>query len=144
MLFRGQCHCGAIRVELATDRQPGDQVLGACQRSFCRKHNARAFSDPKAHVTLTASEPQHLQRYSFGLKTSDQIICRRCGVYVAMTLVSAYDGRVLWHVRGNLDLDAEDPNDVRHMVESLLAGIPPRQSAPVPTGAPATAAAAPR
>jgi hypothetical protein len=86
ILFKGQCHCGAIRVELTTDRQPGDQVLGACQCSFCRKHNARAFSDPKALVTLTAADPQHLQRYSFGLKTSDQIICRRCGVYVAMTL----------------------------------------------------------
>ena len=95
MLFKGQCHCGAIRVELTTDRQPSDQMLGACQCSFCRKHNARAFSDPKAHVTLTAADPQHLQRYSFGLKTSDQIICRRCGVYVAMTLTVG--GRV-WSV----------------------------------------------
>jgi hypothetical protein len=86
MLLRGQCHCGAIRVELATERPPGDQVLGACQCSFCRKHNARAFSDPKAQVTLTAADPQQLQRYSFGLGTSDQIICHRCGVYVAMTL----------------------------------------------------------
>jgi hypothetical protein len=95
VLFKGQCHCGAIGVELATDRQPSDQVLGACQCSFCRKHNARAFSDPKAHVTLRATDPQHLQRYSFGLKTSDQIICRRCGVYVAMTLT---DGGRVWSV----------------------------------------------
>jgi hypothetical protein len=35
---------------------------------------------------LMAADPQHLQRNSFGLGTSDQIICRRCGVYVAMTL----------------------------------------------------------
>ncbi len=71
VLFKGQCHCGAIRVELTTDRQPSDQVLGACQCSFCRKHNARAFSDPKAHVTLTASfaTPKRLlQQY---LPTSD-------------------------------------------------------------------------
>jgi len=68
MLLKGQCHCGAIGVALATERQPGDQVLGACQCSFCRKHNARAFSDPKTHVTLTVADPQHLQRYSFGLK----------------------------------------------------------------------------
>jgi hypothetical protein len=95
VLFKGQCHCGAIRVELTTDRPPGDQVLGACQCSFCRKHNARAFSDPKAHVTLTASDPAQLQRYCFGLKTSDQIICRQCGVYVAMTLTD--QGKV-WSV----------------------------------------------
>ena len=102
MLFKGQCHCGAIRVELATDRQPADQVLGACQCSFCRKHNARAFPDPKAHLTLTAADPQHLQRYTFGLKTSDQIICRQCGVYVAMTLT---DGGKVWSV---LNVDTLD------------------------------------
>ena len=95
MHFKGGCHCGAIRVELTTDRQPADQMLGSCQCSFCRKHNARAFSDPQAHVTLTAAEPQHLQRYSFGLKTSEQIVCRNCGVYVAMTLTD--DGQT-WSV----------------------------------------------
>ena len=94
-LLKGQCHCGAIRVELTTERQQGDQVLGECQCSFCRKDNARAFSDRNAHVTLTVVDPQHLQRYSFGLKTSDQIICRRCGVYVAMTLT---DGGRVWSV----------------------------------------------
>jgi hypothetical protein len=46
-------------------------------------------------VTLTATDPQQLQRYSFGLRTSDQIICRRCGVYVAMTLA---DGDHVWSV----------------------------------------------
>jgi hypothetical protein len=87
MLFKGQCHCGVIRVELVTGKRPEDQVLGECQCSFCRKHNARTFSDPTAQVRLIAADPQHLQRYSFGLATSDQIICRRCGVYVAMTLI---------------------------------------------------------
>jgi hypothetical protein len=95
MHHSGQCHCGAIRVELRTDRPPSEQMLGACQCSFCRKHNARTFSDPRAHVTLTAVDPEQLQRYSFGLGTSEQIICRRCGVYVAMTLT---DGPAVWSV----------------------------------------------
>jgi hypothetical protein len=89
MLFTGQCHCGAIRVEVESDRPPESQVLGACQCSFCRKHNARAFSDPRAHVTLTAVDSKQVQRYAFGLRTAEQIICRRCGVYVAMTLTDA-------------------------------------------------------
>jgi hypothetical protein len=95
MIFKGQCHCGAIRVELSSNRPPEEQVLGACQCSFCRKHNARALSDPQAHVTLTAADPQQLQRYAFGLRTSEQIICRRCGVYVAMTLA---DEDQVWSV----------------------------------------------
>jgi hypothetical protein len=102
MLFHGQCHCGAIHVELATERPPEQQILGACQCSFCRKHNARALSDAKAHVTLTAADPPALQRYAFGLRTAEQIICRRCGVYVAMTL--AEEERV-WSV---INVDALD------------------------------------
>jgi len=46
-------------------------------------------------VTLTAANPQQIQCYSFGLKTSEQIICRQCGVYVAMTLTD--EGQV-WSV----------------------------------------------
>jgi hypothetical protein len=57
-LFKGQCHCGAILVELTTGRQPSEQVLGACQCTFCR-------SDPEAHVNLTAANRQQIQVYSF-------------------------------------------------------------------------------
>ena len=93
---------GALRIELATDRAPDEIGLGACQCLFCRKHNARAFSDPKAHVTLTAADPEQLQRYAFGLETSDQIICRRCGVYVAIMLT---EGDRVWSV---LNIDTLD------------------------------------
>ena len=60
MIFKGQCHCGAISVEVVSDRPPAEQALGACQCSFCRKHNARAFSDPKAEVTLGGVETGEL------------------------------------------------------------------------------------
>ena len=102
MIYKGSCHCGSIEVELHTGRPPGEQVLGACQCSFCRKHNARTFSDPRARVTLTARDPDQLQRYAFGLHTSEQIICRRCGVYVAMLLT---EGDRRWSV---LNIDVLD------------------------------------
>lgn len=104
MIYHGQCHCGAIGIELASDRPPAEQILGACGCTFCRKHNARAFSDPRAHVTLIAKEPEQLQRYTFGLKTSEQIICRRCGVYAAMLLTDEITGAV-WSV---INVDALD------------------------------------
>jgi hypothetical protein len=47
-------------------------------------------------------------------------------LYVSMTLVSSSDGRVLWHARQELDLDADDPQDVARMVESFVASLPPR------------------
>jgi hypothetical protein len=51
-------------------------------------------------------------------------------LYVSMTLVSTYDGRVLWHARENLDLDAEDDRDVDRMVQSFLTSLPARGGAP--------------
>jgi hypothetical protein len=47
-------------------------------------------------------------------------------LYVSMTLLSAQDGRVLWHTRQSLDLDAEDPRDVNQMVRALVGTIPLR------------------
>jgi hypothetical protein len=47
-------------------------------------------------------------------------------LYVSMTMVSTYDGRVLWHARTNLDLDAEDGRDVDAMVETFLGTLPAR------------------
>jgi hypothetical protein len=102
MKYSGSCHCGAIHIELQINRPPHEHVLGACQCSFCRKHNARTFSDPKARATLTARSPELVQRYSFGLNTSEQIICRRCGVYVAMIVI---DGDGVWSV---INIDALD------------------------------------
>jgi hypothetical protein len=56
-------------------------------------------------------------------------------LYVSMTLVSTYDGRILWHARQELDLDAEDPRDVDRMVQSLLDSLPPRGGFPPPSPA---------
>ncbi|MEO5767441.1 MAG: hypothetical protein ABIS92_03740 [Polyangia bacterium] len=47
-------------------------------------------------------------------------------LYLSMTLVNAADGRVLWHLREDLDLDAEDPNDVRELVNRAVTSIPLR------------------
>jgi hypothetical protein len=135
MHYSGECHCGAIGVELRTDRPPGEQILGACQCSFCRKHNARTFSDPRAHVTLTAIDPHQLQRYSFGLRTSEQIVCRRCGVYVAMTLT---DAAAVWSVL-NIDtlrdraLFTRVPEQRDYSAEDRASRIARRKARWIPT-----------
>jgi hypothetical protein len=51
-------------------------------------------------------------------------------LYVSMTLVSTYDGRVLWHERQELSLDADDPKDVDRMVQTFLTSLPPRGGFP--------------
>jgi hypothetical protein len=51
-------------------------------------------------------------------------------LYVSMTLVSTYDGRVLWHAREHLDVDAEDNVDVDGMVQAFLSTLPARGAQP--------------
>jgi hypothetical protein len=46
-------------------------------------------------------------------------------LYVSMTLVSTYDGRVLWHARDNVDLEADHPEHIDQLVHAFLDTIPP-------------------
>ena len=75
-IHAGGCHCGAIRVEFDSEKPLAPR---ACQCSFCRKHNARSVSDPDGKVTIVAGD---VQRYRFGQKLADFLICPACGIYV--------------------------------------------------------------
>lgn len=135
MIYRGQYHCGAIGVQLISDKLPSDQMLGACQCSFCRKHNARAFSDPRAQVILTAIDREQIQLYTFGLKTSKQVICRQCGVYVAMILL---DSDQVWSVINIDTLDdralfAREPQARDYSAEDQHGRIARRKARWTPT-----------
>ena len=46
-------------------------------------------------------------------------------LYVSMTLVSTYDGRVLWHARDNVDREADHPEHIDQMVHAFLDTLPP-------------------
>lgn len=77
----GGCHCGNLTVSFETELTPGDLVPRACQCSFCRKHSTAALSDPAGRLTFTAADPAQLNRYTFGLGSTEFLICRTCGVY---------------------------------------------------------------
>jgi hypothetical protein len=63
--------------------------------------------------------------------------------YVTMSLVSTYDGRVLWHLRQSVDVDLDDPKDVERFVARVLDTIPPSLAHPAPAAAPVTTAPPP-
>lgn len=84
--LEGSCHCGAIRWEFRTRVDPSDWIIRACQCSFCRAHGARCTSDPDGSVDFSQSDRTFLQKYRFGLKTADFLICRRCGVYIGAAI----------------------------------------------------------
>ena len=46
-------------------------------------------------------------------------------LYVSMTLVSTYDGRVLWHARDSVDLEADHPEHIQQLMHAFLDTLPP-------------------
>ena len=80
--LNGRCHCGNIHIRYSTHIAPEQAALRACQCSFCRKHQARAVSDPAGHVEFSVAHTADLSRYQFGLRSAQFLVCRECGVYV--------------------------------------------------------------
>ena len=63
--------------------------------------------------------------------------------YVTMSLISTYDGRVLWHLRQSVDVELDNPKDVERFVGRVLDSIPPSLARGAPAAAPTTAAPPP-
>lgn len=84
--YPGSCHCCAIGYSYSTEQPPAQWSIRACQCTFCRAHDARSTSDPLGHIKFTAETPGQLQRYRFGLKTADFLLCRECGVYIGAVI----------------------------------------------------------
>jgi len=89
-VFTGACHCGALHLTFETPTAPDALPLRACGCSFCRKHGVLTTSDPAGTVSFTIDDPDLLQRYRFGTRTTDMLICRNCGIYLAA--VTEIDG----------------------------------------------------
>jgi hypothetical protein len=66
---------------------------------FCRAHGARNTSDPGGRIRIAVRDAALLERYRFGLKTADFLVCRRCGVYIGALLED--EGRGWFTVNAN-------------------------------------------
>ena len=85
MILCGACHCGQIEVVFETAMSIADLPLRACGCSFCRRHGTKAVADPNGRLTISAPA-NGLNRYRFGMRTADYLICRSCGAYVAAVI----------------------------------------------------------
>jgi hypothetical protein len=87
--FEGCCHCGALSFAYQTALPPARWSVRGCQCAFCRAHAAVTTSDPSGRLTFHVNESASLQRYRFGLRTADFLLCRRCGVYLGAQIETA-------------------------------------------------------
>lgn len=78
MIYRGACHCGAVRAEYETD---GPVRLRQDGCSFCASRGVKSASDPNGRLHIESTHT--LTRYRFGHKTADFLICPVCGAYAA-------------------------------------------------------------
>ena len=97
MILRGACHCGQVEVLFETAKSVADLTLRACGCSFCRRHGTKAVADPNGRLTICAP-PNGLNRYRFGLRTADYLICRTCGAYVAALISGGGEERATLNV----------------------------------------------
>jgi hypothetical protein len=84
--YEGACHCGAIGVEFQTERAPSELPVRQCQCSFCRKHGGRTTTDAAGSLRFIGREPAALERYRFGKRITDFLVCKRCGIYVGAVM----------------------------------------------------------
>lgn len=84
--FRGGCHCEALWYVYRTRLAPQQWSVRECQCRFCRAHAALSTSDPSGSLELGAATSDALQRYRFGQRSADFLLCRNCGVYVGAVI----------------------------------------------------------
>ena len=81
-VYEGRCHCGAVSARFETAIPTADIDVRADQCGFCRRHGAKTVSDPAGELRLRFREFE-VERYRFGTRLADFIVCRACGAYVA-------------------------------------------------------------
>jgi hypothetical protein len=81
--YAGACHCRNLEVRLESDKTPPELGVRTDSCSFCRKHHGVYTSDPSGELHIGFRDESLVQRYRFGTKTADFLICRVCGVFVA-------------------------------------------------------------
>jgi hypothetical protein len=84
--YLARCHCGALTARYRTALAPAAWPVRACQCSFCRSHGALSTSDPAGVLEFRSTDPSRVQRYRFGGRTADFMICPACGVFVGVQM----------------------------------------------------------
>jgi len=78
------CHCGNLFAELAFTDPPASYRPRVCDCDFCRMHGAAYVSDPTGSVLIGVRDPRELVKHRHGSGSADFLLCRTCGVLVAI------------------------------------------------------------
>lgn len=88
MLYRGSCHCGAVRF---TVEAPAHLEAERCNCSVCSKAGFVHLIVPASHFTLLAGSDA-LLTYTFNTGVARHTFCGKCGIKPFYTPRSNPDG----------------------------------------------------
>jgi len=111
--FPGGCHCGALTFRLQTALPVPTWSVRACNCRFCRAHGAATTSDPRGQLIFEIRRRTALQRYRFGLRTADFLLCSECGVYLGAQIETAQAAFGIVNTRALTPLPAGLPPPAR-------------------------------
>jgi hypothetical protein len=89
-VFEGRCHCGSLAYRL--ESPSGELVLRACDCSFCHQHGTVGAAPTDGRLIIEVAHADRLQRYRFGTRSADVLLCTECGVSIGV--VTEIDGRL--------------------------------------------------
>ena len=91
-IFKGECRCGNMHLELHTHQEEDFFVPRECQCSVCTKNGAQWTSDPNGEARLLIKDNDSVSYYRYEGGTSDFTLCKNCGVM--MIVLCEIDGRL--------------------------------------------------
>ena len=76
MVYRGGCHCGAVRFEVEA---PEKLLVQDCNCSLCAMTGFLHLIVPKSRFRLVKGE-DHITTYRFNTGVAQHTFCRTCGI----------------------------------------------------------------
>lgn len=93
MIYKGRCHCGAVKFEVEA---PEKIVCQDCNCSICSKSGFLHLIVPKSKFKLVQGE-NHLTTYTFDSAEAKHKFCKICGIksfYIPRSNPDGYDVNV--------------------------------------------------
>jgi|TARA_B100000959_G_scaffold218959_1_gene231183 hypothetical protein len=76
MIYKLNCHCRAVELEVETDLQ----TIKQCNCSICIRKNAKMCMVSKDSVKIIKGK-ENLSSYKFNTMIAEHFFCKTCGIY---------------------------------------------------------------
>jgi hypothetical protein len=82
--LNGGCFCNNISFVMNLTQPSNQYNPRECDCIFCQKHGSAAISDKDGTLSIKIKDLQQLSRFRQGSKLAEFLICKICGVFVAV------------------------------------------------------------